>query len=125
MILINFVNYGSLTFFQISCVSSKGLYKNITSNSNNWIALQFEGWMNVNRNAIGTRVELSLSDGNTLISEVNSGDSRGAGNQMIQHFGLGGNSLLQVKVKWPSGLTQDITVLALNSKHTRGAFRQF
>src|SRR6185503_20036437 len=61
----------------------------------------------VNRDAVGTRVYLTTSDGRTQMQEVINGSSLGAGNDLALHFGLGPATIDKVTVVWPDGLTQD------------------
>ncbi|WP_298903935.1 FG-GAP-like repeat-containing protein [uncultured Psychroserpens sp.] len=81
------------------------LWKNMTSNSRNWLKLKLEGTQS-NRDAIGARVEISVNGekqyGYKLCGEGYLGQNSGT-----MHFGLDNNSLVNyVKVTWPSGLEE-------------------
>jgi hypothetical protein len=71
-----------------------------------WLTVRLVGGGPVNRDAVGTRVYLTTSDGRTQMQEVISGSSLGAGNDLALHFGLGRASIDRVKVVWPDGVTR-------------------
>ena len=98
------------------------LFRNEVGSSNPWIALQVEGdGEQVNRDAIGTRVELVFED-KVLTREVKM--SRGMHNSMdtkTLHFGLGDfGCRFVMRVKWPDGSSQEFDAedLQLNSYST-------
>ncbi len=51
----------------------------------------------------GARVYLMTTDGRTLMQEVKSGSSLGAGNDTALHFGLGESTVDELSVVWPNG----------------------
>jgi hypothetical protein len=67
------------------------LYHNESSaaQDNNRLTVRLIGGGPVNRDAIGSRVYLTTSDGRVQLREVNSGSSLGAGNDTALYFGLG------------------------------------
>ena len=82
------------------------LFRNDIGSTNSWIALTIVGDGSVvHRDAIGTRVELSFSNGTTISREVQS--SRGMYNSMdtkTLHFGLGAFGCdFEATVRWPNG----------------------
>ncbi len=84
------------------------LFQNEIGSRNDWLAIRLEGdGQRVNRDAIGTRVELVYPD-EVLRREVKS--SRGMYNSMdtrALHFGLGARGCdYQLKVTWPDGTVQ-------------------
>ena len=83
------------------------LYRNAAAvgQDNRWVGFRLIGGGPVNRDAIGTRVYLDLSDGRTLMQEVKAGSSLGAGNDTALHFGLGDAFLRTVRIMWPDGET--------------------
>jgi hypothetical protein len=90
------------------------LYQNNTSNSNQWIKWQLSGSGTVNRNAIGSSVKMSLSDGRQLMRYVYSGASFGAGNERTLHFGVGQATIEQVYISWANGAGHLITSWQMN-----------
>jgi len=79
------------------------LFHNETEGQSDWLRLRLSGGGPVNRDAIGARVYLTLSDGRTLMQEVKSGSSLGAGNDTALHFGLGQAEILSLRATWPDG----------------------
>lgn len=79
------------------------LYKNVSNAGNNWISFELTGGGNINRDALGAVVEVTTTDLSTYRQMLISGGSRGSGNELRLHFGLGDQSLSQVKVIWPNG----------------------
>ena len=80
------------------------LYRNTGAEGagNNWINIRLIGGGDINRDAIGARVYLSTDDGRTLLQEVKSGSSLGAGNDTALHFGLGEARISEVLIRWPT-----------------------
>ena len=72
---------------------------------NHWLTIQLVGDKPINRDAIGARVVLRTTDGNSQMREVKSGSSIGSGNDTTLHFGLGQAAVSQVEVIWPNGET--------------------
>ena len=91
------------------------LYKNTGSatHDHNWINVRLRGGSDVNRDAIGSRVYLTTDSGRTLMQEVKCGSSLGAGNDTALHFGLGEETVRELRVRWPNGenkLLSDVEV---------------
>ncbi len=91
------------------------LYRNTggLTHDRNWINLRLRGGGDINRDAIGARVYLSTDSGRTLMQEVKTGSSLGAGNDTALHFGLGDDTVRQLRVRWPNGaesLLNDVDV---------------
>ena len=85
------------------------LYHNegLAGTGNHWLAVRLIGCGPVNRDGIGARVYLTTSEGQTLMQEVKSGSSLGAGNDTTLHFGLGSSpQTKQITIVWPDGLRQ-------------------
>ena len=70
----------------------------------NWIALRLEG-RKINRDAIGARAELVLTDGKRLQETVRAGTGFLSQSSKELHFGLGSGSpgIRLVRVRWPGG----------------------
>lgn len=91
------------------------LYKNTGSltHNRNWINVRLRGGGDINRDAIGARVYLSTDGARTLMQEVKCGSSLGAGNDIALHFGLGDETIRELRVRWPNGeesLLSDVDV---------------
>lgn len=86
------------------------LYRNIMASTeagtNGWLHVELEGGGPINRDAIGSRVYLELSDGRTLMQELKSGSSLGSGNEIALHFGLGSATITEATVRWSDGLEE-------------------
>lgn len=82
------------------------LFRN-QGNGNHWLELDLEGVVS-NRDAIGSRVELSAG-GVIQVREQTGGMHRIAQNHQRLHFGLGGNLQVdRITVIWPSGIVQHL-----------------
>ncbi|NDR55737.1 CRTAC1 family protein [Aliiruegeria sabulilitoris] len=82
------------------------LYRNATEGTGNWLALQprQEG---VNGFAIGAWIELRWPDGRISAREITSGGGHVSGQNLPEHFGLGGLEQVAFRVIWPSGEQSD------------------
>jgi len=111
-------NDGLLDILKGNRSSGYKLFKNSLVSTNNWIELELIGRYGINKNAIGSRVNIGLSNGKQLIREVTSGDARGSGNQLNLHFGLGNHTINNLTVIWANGLVEKFQNLSINSKNT-------
>lgn len=84
------------------------LFKNNSLNSNHWIKFKLTGGYDLNINAIGVKVTVNTDDGVSQIRTVNSGSSRGAGNELTLHFGLGTAEIISVKIAWKKDSVETI-----------------
>ncbi|MDX1554963.1 MAG: CRTAC1 family protein [Xanthomonadales bacterium] len=82
------------------------LYRNITTSSNNWLSVVLEGAGPVNRDGLGAVVRIHASDDRVHRRTLVSGGSRGAGNELRLHFGLGTATVDHAVVIWPNGRQQ-------------------
>ncbi len=110
-------NDGLLDVLKGNRDSGYSLLKNTVVNNNAWIEFELVGTGNINTNAIGSRVIITTNDGKVLLREVNSGSSRGAGNQLSLHFGLGSDSVEDITIHWADGSQEDFTDFSLNQKN--------
>jgi len=93
------------------------LYRNVTAEPGNWIELRLDGAASdFNRDAIGSRITVSNDQGSIQLREVVSGQARGGNSSLIQHFGLGGASQVNVSIRWPNGQA-DNYLLNANERH--------
>jgi len=78
-----------------------------TSN-NHWLSIELVGAGNINRDAVGSRVYVTTSDGVTQMQDVISGSSVMSGNDLTQYFGVGTNRSADVRIRWSNGEEQII-----------------
>lgn len=83
------------------------LLLNSTKNRNHWLKLNLEG-TDSNRDAIGARVTLERTDGLITIQEVKAGGSYQSSSTKSLFFGLGKEEVKQLTIRWPSGYTQNL-----------------
>lgn len=89
------------------------LYHN-EGGTNQWLRVKLIGHHPINADAIGSRVYIELDDGRTLMQEVKSGSSLGAGNDTALHFGLGQANILNLTIRWSDGLTETFSSVTPN-----------
>ncbi|MEM6428116.1 MAG: CRTAC1 family protein [Deinococcota bacterium] len=99
-------NDGRVDFVQGNWNDTYALYRNESPISNNWLTVNLVGGGEVNRDAAGTRVYLTSSDGVTQMREVVLGSSLGSGHDPRLHFGLGEATVSELRVIWTNGLEQ-------------------
>jgi hypothetical protein len=93
------------------------LLANQVHNGNNWIEIKTVGTTS-NRDGIGARITLQLGK-RALVDEVRSGSSYDSNSDMRIHFGLGSAAKIDdLQIRWPSGLAEHFTKLAVDSIHT-------
>jgi enediyne biosynthesis protein E4 len=90
------------------------LLMNITETDHGWIKLTFEGTMS-NRDAIGARVELQRTDGLRIVQEVRAGSSYQSTSTKALFFGLADAGVERLTVRWPSGITETVRDVPLNT----------
>src|SRR6266852_2713135 len=93
------------------------LLVNQLRSSNHWIAIHTVGAKS-NRDGIGARIRVKTAS-RILVDEVRSGSSYNSNSDMRVHFGLGPATKIEwVEVRWPSGITERFTGLAVDTIHT-------
>ncbi len=78
-------------------------FKRNLSDVGNSMRIHLEGGMGINRDAIGTRVWLTDSDGGVQMQEVKNGSSIGGGSETDLQFGLGTATAARIDLRWPDG----------------------
>jgi len=91
------------------------LYRNL-GNSNNWVAFDLEGTTS-NRDGVGAIVTVTAG-GVQQRREQNGGYRRWSQNDPRLHFGLAGNTTLDVEVLWPSGQMDTYAGIGANGLYT-------
>jgi hypothetical protein len=75
----------------------------------NWLSLKLRGDNGVNLDAVGTKVTVTTGDGHQQTQTVTSGGSLGAGHDLTLNFGLAGEQIRTVDIRWTNGQTQTFT----------------
>lgn len=93
------------------------LFRNDLATGAHWLHLDLLGTVS-NRSGLGARVEL-VAGGVRQSREVSGITSYGSQNALTVAFGLGATSQADsVIVRWPSGVVQTVTGLAIDARHT-------
>ena len=93
------------------------LLENQLRSPNHWIAMRTVGTKS-NRDGIGARISVKIGP-RTLVDEVRSGSSYISNNDMRVHFGLRAATKIDwLQIRWPSGLTERFTDIAVDKIHT-------
>jgi hypothetical protein len=93
------------------------LWRNDSTHGNHWLTIRLVGRFS-NRSAVGARVEVETPLMTTL-QEVSGGAGRGSQNSLALEFGLGAAQRVdRVTIRWPSGLEQTLTALAVDQAIT-------
>jgi PKD repeat protein len=111
-------NDGDLDFYNTAPGSNaRGLYKNETTNGNNWIIFSLAGSIS-NKSAIGTKVKVKATiNGNPVwqFREVSAQNNFNGHNSLRVHFGLGGTAMIDsVIIEWTSGESVVLTNVSSN-----------
>src|SRR5262249_55402661 len=93
------------------------ILRNVTSNSNHWIAFQLVGTKS-NRMAIGAQLKVTTEDGNSQYDIVSTSAGFAASRDPRPHFVLGPfKTVKQLEVGWPSGVRQVLRDLPAGQIH--------
>ena len=106
---------GDPDMFLVNYGDNTKLFRNDNSNSNNWLIVDLQGTTS-NRDGIGSRLELQMSDGGTQIFETRSGSSLGGGDDIAAYFGLGNATITNLTITWPSGTVQNLGSVGVNQR---------
>jgi len=87
---------------------------------NNWLQITLEGnpELRTNRDAIGARLIVRTSDGNTTWREIHGGGAYLTMHPKEQHIGLGEHSKADLTVRWPNGQEEQFPGLQSNKRYT-------
>jgi hypothetical protein len=117
----DFDNDGRLDIIQTNADQPLLLYRSQTEGAGNWVQLKLTGTKS-NRDAIGARVTLKTSGGQTLIREVNGGNGYSGQSSKTLHFGIGQSAKIEsAEIRWPSGKVEKVEVPVNRiSRYTEG-----
>lgn len=87
---------------------------NTTNNGNNWLKLTLEGTES-NRDAIGAKVTIRRKDGRAIYREVKAGGSYQSSGTKSLFIGLENSAVEQLTIDWPSGHSQVLTDIPINT----------
>jgi len=85
--------------------------------NNSFIQFELIGAPPIDMDAVGAKIELSLSDGRSLFQAVKIGSSIGSCNMKALHFGLGAATVNQATITWPNGDQVQLISPAINQTH--------
>ena len=84
------------------------------STGGNWLEVQLEGTVS-NTAGVGARIEV-IVPGGYQIREVQAHSGWRSQSDLVQHFGLGPNTSVDIVVRWPSGNEDQLTGVAANRR---------
>jgi hypothetical protein len=111
---------GDLDVYVANLGGEGKLFRNDCAYAGNWLEVRLTGVVS-NRAAIGARVQVTATGpglppgGLVQIREVSGGSGYLSQNSLVAHFGLAtATQVSQVRIRWPSGIVQDLGPLAVN-----------
>lgn len=92
------------------------LYQNLSlqSSDNHWISLSLVGNDPINKDAVGSRVFVTTTDGLTQMQAVKIGSGLGGNSQATLHFGLGRSSITAITIMWTDGMECSFEAIGAN-----------
>lgn len=92
---------------------------NLNLESSRWLKLKLIGdpKKGVNRDAIGAKIILTTSNGNTIWREIQGSIGYMSVHPKIQHIGLGDAEIDNIKIVWPNGEVQILRSLEINQEY--------
>lgn len=85
----------------------------------NWLSVKLTGdtSQQVNRDAIGARLIVTMPDGNRVWREVHGSIGYLSVHPKEQHFGLGKHEKVNLSIRWPDGKTSEFENVAANQRY--------
>ncbi len=109
----DFDNDGDLDFMISNHGGPAQLFANSGHPDNRWLAVRLRGDRST-REGVGARIRV-VAGGVTSMQEVGSQSSYLSQNSLVAHFGVGTSAVVDtVEVRWPSGLTSQLTRIESN-----------
>ncbi len=116
LLVFDYDKDGDLDLFIVNNLGNPILYRNDLGNDNHWLRVKTHGRYS-NRDGIGAVVTIAPGDGAPVQHrEISGGSHYLAQSEKVAHFGLGGsaNPVQFVKVRWPSGIEQQFSNVAVD-----------
>ena len=117
--LADFDNDGDLDLLLAHANGAPQLWRNtaVEDGLGAWLKVRLQGTEGgSNSHGIGCMVEVHLEDGTILKQHAYAGDGFLGSSDPSVHFGLGDQSIAEVKVKWSTGYIQSIGDVQVNSE---------
>jgi enediyne biosynthesis protein E4 len=111
-------NNGKLDFVLGNWNEGYRLYRNTERSNNHWLRVRLTGDGDINRDAVGSRVYVTTTEGRSQMQEVICGSSLGSGNDLALHFGLGQAEVAELNIVWPNGQEQTLQNVASDQELT-------
>ena len=121
--LADFDNDGDLDLLMAHANGAHQLWRNtaVEEGLGGWLKIRLQGTEGgSNTHGIGCLVEVHLEDGTILKQHAYAGDGFLGSSDPGVHFGLGNQSVVEVKVKWSTGYIQSVSDVQINSELTVG-----
>ncbi len=103
-------------FRPFSYAGKQQLFRNTGATGNHWIQFDLEGTIS-NRDGIGAILYATTPDGKVQLREQGNGMHKKAQNFKRIHYGLAGNTRVNLEVRWPSGTVDTFTGLPADQVH--------
>jgi hypothetical protein len=119
--LADFDNDGDLDLLMAHANGAHQLWRNtaVEEGLGGWLKIRLQGTEGgSNTHGIGCLVEVHLEDGTILKQHAYAGDGFLGSSDPGVHFGLGNQSVVEVKVKWSTGYIQSVSDVQINSELT-------
>jgi len=116
LLVFDYDKDGDLDLFIVNNGGAPILYRNDLTNGNHWLRVKPSGRFS-NRDGIGAIVTIMPDDGSPAQHrEISGGSHFLTQSEKIAHFGLGASAVpvQLVKVRWPSGIEQQFSNVAVN-----------
>ena len=119
--LADFDNDGDLDLLLAHANAAPQLWRNtaVEDGLGGWLKVRLQGTEGgTNSHGIGCIVEVHLEDGTILKQHAYAGDGFLGSSDPSVHFGLGEQSIVEVKVKWSTGYIQSVGDVQVDSEIT-------
>ena len=114
-VFFDFNGDGCLDIFVANIGDMPNLYQNKCTWGNHWLQVELIG-VNINRDAVGSRIELTSRD-RTQVRHISAGGSYMGQNMRTAHFGLGDSQIIdQLVIIWSDGTIDQLDDLQVDTK---------
>lgn len=102
----DFDNDGKVDVIVSAIGSEAKLFHNVSAPLNHWLAFRLRGTKS-NRDGIGARIRVALSDGKVLFNHATTSVGYSSSSETLVRFGLGTDrQAAEAEIRWPSGAVQ-------------------